>query len=115
MSRKGVILVALSAGLLVFLAAAKEAPAPAHPTPAVSPAADLAVTQPAASPAVRVQHELIEVAVTRPPRRPKPTLPRARSQTIRSARLREEPAPLVRRLLVGDGQFKPEPFPRLAR
>ena len=113
MSRRGVILVVLSVGLLVFFAAAKEAPV-ATPTPAVSPAADVAATEPAAEPAVRVQHELIEVAVTRPLPRP-PAPPRARSRPVRSARLREEAPPLVRRLLVGDGQFKPEPFPRPTR
>ena len=68
------------------------------------------------APSVRVEHELVRL--------PRPRLPQAgRSRAWRSTRLAMTDrswtrAPLIvraRRAVVGDGRYKPEPFPRLER
>lgn len=96
-----------------------------HPLPASSPPVEPArippVVRPAilpetADPSVRVEHELVRLPKPRPQRIHRPAY-------SRSARLAtDEPsaarAPLIvraRRALVGDGRYKPEPFPRLTR
>ena len=96
-----------------------------HPPPASAPRVDLTAVPPvvapqtapeAADPSVRVVHELVR-------------LPKPRPQHInppvhwRSARLAapepsdSRPTLIVRarRAFVGDGRYKPEPFPRLER
>ena len=75
-----------------------------------------AVSQPlpaSVAPSVRIEHELVRL--------PKPAPRAARPSAWRSTRMAmvqppEGRAPLIvraSRALVGDGRFKPEPFPRL--
>jgi hypothetical protein len=75
---------------------------PTAPPPAAAPRTE---------PAVRVEHDLVSV---RPARR-RPSLPRAARGT-RLVRVTDAlPAPLLvraGRMVVGDGRFRPEPFPR---
>ena len=86
------------------------------PQPQAAPAIQVPASAPALTvPSVRVQHELVRL--------PKPA-PRAnRPPAWRSTRMALANPPygraalLVRasRVLVGDGRYKPEPFPRLSR
>ena len=68
-------------------------------------------------PSVTVQHQLIQI---NPAPRPKPA-PRVR-RAVPSTRLaygpllrRDNLAVRARRVVLGDGRFRPEPFPRLDR
>jgi hypothetical protein len=80
------------------------------PVPAVAEPSPSAV-----APSVRIQHELVRL--------PKPASRPARPSAWRATRmaLARPPggrAPLIvraSRALVGDGRFKPEPFPRVTR
>ena len=96
-----------------------------HPPPASSPRVDPTAVRPveapvappeSAGPSVQIEHELVRL--------PKPRLQRInRPAQFRTTRLAAaEPAdaraPLIvraRRAFVGDGRYKPEPFPRLER
>ena len=95
-----------------------------YPPSASSPERTQSVIQLPASPAVveppapsiRVEHELVRL--------PRPRLPQVgRSRPWRSTRLAmtDQPGTRVallvraRRAVVGDGRYKPEPFPRLER
>ena len=103
--------------VVVALAALTMYPAPAQvgvvkePQPAV-PAASVQQPPP---PSVTLQHQLIQVE---PVRRPKPT-PRLR-RSLPPTQLASGPrhdtlVARARRAVVGDGRFRPEPFPRLER
>jgi hypothetical protein len=94
-----------------------------HPPPASSPRVDSTAVRPdvvpqappeTAGPSVRIEHELVRL--------PKPrTQPINRPAQLRSTRkAAAEPADSraalivrARRAFVGDGRYKPEPFPRL--
>ena len=68
-------------------------------------------------PAIKLEHQIIEVqpprAVNRPPRR------RVAPVTTRLALLRAPAGGTLvaraRRAVIGDGRYRPEPFPRLDR
>ena len=103
--------------LIVALATLTMYPSTAQeglPEPQVSlPAA----AQRAPQPSVIIQHQLIQI---QPAPKPKP-LPRVRG-AVASTRLaygpvlrRENLASRARRVMLGDGRFRPEPFPRLDR
>jgi len=93
-------------------------PAPAPAKTSAAPAAPVIV-----APSVRIEHELVRLPQpqAQPPAQPKPT-PRV-SRPWRSTRMAHATQPesrprlLVRasRAFVGDGRFRPEPFPRLTR
>ena len=74
---------------------------------------------PAPKPSVTLQHQLIQVDPPETIKRPKPA-PRLR-RALPSTRLAYGPAPQqslgvrARRAFLGDGRFRPEPFPRLDR
>jgi len=103
------------AGLIAVLSRVGAAPAP--PATAV-PVAPVPMTTEAATPAfppasVRIEHQLIDVqpAAARPPQ----WRSVARAQNSRPYGRRADPGPFVsraRRVLVGDGRYRPEPFPR---
>jgi hypothetical protein len=96
-----------------------------HPLPASSPRVDPTEVRPvaapmsqleSASPSVRIEHELVRLPTPRPPRLSRPA--QWRATRLAAAEPADPPAPLLvraRRALVGDGRYKPEPFPRLAR
>jgi hypothetical protein len=67
-----------------------------------------------ASPSVRIEHELVRLPKPRPQRINRPQWRSTRLATVEPA---DEPhAPLIvraRRALVGNGRYKPEPFPRV--
>ena len=72
---------------------------------------------PAPKPSVTLQHQLIQVEPVRPPR-PAPSLRRALPSTRLAygpSRHQDTLAARARRAVVGDGRFRPEPFPRLDR
>jgi hypothetical protein len=104
--------------IIVALAALTMYPPPAQ-VGVRDPQAALPATKlpPAPKPSVTVEHQLIQVE---PVRRPKPA-PRLRRAlpTTRMAYgpLRQEDslAGRARRAVLGDGRFRPEPFPRLDR
>jgi hypothetical protein len=93
-----------------------EAPVASQVTPAavgVPPvAASSAVEQPLdATPSVRIEHHLVHVPVT--------TISPVRTRSapaVRQARMERRPdqsrASRARRVLFGDGTYRPEPFPR---
>lgn len=88
---------------------------PVGPASAASPARTASPAAPEARPEVRIEHQVIEVPT---PAAPAPILRAvapARSVSARAGR--EGSAPFVsraRRVLVGDGRYRPEPFPRPA-
>jgi hypothetical protein len=96
-----------------------------HPPPASSPRVDPTAVQPvvtpqtppeAAGPSVRIEHELVVLPKPRPPRISRPV--QWRSTRMAAAEPTASRAPLIvraRRAFVGDGRYKPEPFPRLDR
>jgi hypothetical protein len=66
---------------------------------------------------VTLKHQLIEVEPVRPPK-PAPRLRRALPPTrlaSHGAGQQESLGARARRIVLGDGQFRPEPFPRLDR
>src|SRR5687767_1698886 len=68
------------------------------------------------TPAVQLEHQLIRVPEVRSPRAV--PAPRRAPPATRLARLhadRHAPLARARRMLVGDGRYRPEPFPRLMR
>jgi hypothetical protein len=106
--------------IIVALAALTMYPPPAqvgerNPQTA-APAATAAKLPPAPKPSVTVEHQLIQVEPMPPPK-PAPRLRRA----LPSTRLAYGPTrqdtlvSRARRAVLGDGRFRPEPFPRLDR
>ena len=84
--------------------------------PVTAPLAPVPQPPPASvAPSVRIQHELVRLP------KPAPRAPRPPAWRSTRMALAHEPTgrtPLIvraSRALVGDGRFKPEPFPRLAR
>jgi hypothetical protein len=96
-----------------------------HPPPASSPRSDSTAVRPVvapqpspetAGPSVRVEHELVQLPKPRPQRIHRPA--QWRSTRLAAAESPASRAPLIvraRRAFVGDGRYKPEPFPRLER
>jgi hypothetical protein len=95
-----------------------------HPPPASSPRSDSTAVRPVvapqpsetAGPSVRVEHELVQLPKPRPQRINRPA--QWRSSRLAAAEPPDSRAPLLvraRRAFVGDGRYKPEPFPRLER
>ena len=94
-----------------------------HPPPASSPRVDPTAVRPVAAPvsgpesagpSVRIEHELVRLPKPRPQRVTRPT--QWRSTRLAAAEPADPQAPLfvrARRAFVGDGRYKPEPFPRL--
>ncbi len=94
-----------------------------HPPPASSPhvggttvrTVAAPVSQPdSAGPSVRIEHELVKLPKPRRPRINRPA--QWRSTRLAAAEPVAPQAPLLvraRRALVGDGRYRPEPFPRL--
>jgi hypothetical protein len=94
-----------------------------HPPPASSPRVDRTALQPVAAPvsqpetsgpSVRIEHELVQLPKPRPYRINRPA--QWRSTRLAAAEPTDRHAPLfirARRAFVGDGRYKPEPFPRL--
>jgi len=80
----------------------------------VPPAPVLPASEPV-PPSVRVEHELVRL----PKPVPQVSRPRAWRTTRLASAVPDEPrTPLIvraRRAFVGDGRYKPEPFPRLDR
>jgi hypothetical protein len=96
-----------------------------YPPPASAPRVDPAAVGPvaapqavpkAADPSVRIEHELVRLPKPRP--QPINRAAQLRSGRLAAAELSDTRAPLLvraRRAFVGDGRYKPEPFPRLER
>jgi hypothetical protein len=96
-----------------------------HPPPASSPRVDSPAVRPVvvpqtsaemAGPSVRVEHELVRLPKPRPQRINRPA--QSRSTRLTAAEPAASRASLIvraRRAFVGDGRYKPEPFPRLER
>ena len=96
-----------------------------HPPPASAPRVDLRPVPPvvaprtapeAADPSVRVEHELVRLPRPRPQPINRPV--QWRSARLAAAESSDSRPTLIlraRRAFVGDGRYKPEPFPRLGR
>ena len=96
-----------------------------HPPPASSPRVEPTAVSPVvapqispepAGPSVRVEHQLVRLPKPRPQHINRP--PQWRSTRLAAAEPSESRPALIlraRRALVGDGRYKPEPFPRLER
>ena len=94
-----------------------------HPPPASSPRVErtavptvVAPVSPpdSAGPSVRIETELVRLPKPRPPRINRPV--QWRSTRLAAAEPAGPQPPLIvraRRAFVGDGRYKPEPFPRL--
>ena len=64
---------------------------------------------------IRIEHQLIQVAEPPTPRRRPPTVAVSRVAPVRKPAQRSRQEALVvrvGRLLMGDGRYRPEPFPR---
>lgn len=94
-----------------------------YPPPAFSPRVDpMRIEPPVAAPqalpegsdpSVRIEHELVRLPKPRPQRINRPA--QWRSTRLAAAEPTDLRPPLLgraRRVLVGDGRYKPEPFPR---
>lgn len=109
--RAGLVLIVALATLTMYPSIAQEGVPEAQVSiPAAAPRA-------APQPSVILQHQLIQIE---PAPRPKP-VPRLR-RAVPSTRLaygpllrRDNLASRARRVVLGDGRFRPEPFPRLDR
>jgi len=86
------------------------------PSPTDAPNRSAAPSEP---PAVQIEHQLIRIAPAPSPQRPRPRLLHAvnRLAVARppSAQRPDSFALRAGRLLVGDGRYRPEPFPRPGR
>jgi hypothetical protein len=115
MTRRAGVAAGVSFGVLMLCAQSGQAPVASPSTPVVS-SADTSTAALRPQPSVRIDHQLIEVPVPRPP--PRPTRRPSFAKSDRSARHARRPeealAARARRLIVGDGQYRPEPFPRLS-
>ena len=91
----------------------RDAPAPANLLAAPPASAPVPA---AAAPSVRIQHELVRLPkLSKPPQRANRPF---RSTRLALAHTPDGRTPLIvraSRAFVGDGRFKPEPFPRLSR
>jgi len=101
--------------LAVLMLYPPSASSPLRARPDIQLPASPGIVEPAA-PSVRVEHELVRL--------PRPRLPQvSRPRALRTTRLSvtdqpETRVPLLvraRRAVIGDGRYKPEPFPRLER
>ena len=103
---------------LMMLAVLMLYPPPAS-SPRISPPAVPPVAAPQglleeAAPSVRIEHELVRLPKPRPPRINRPV--QWRSTRVAAAEPAGPQPPLLvraRRAFVGDGRYRPEPFPRL--
>lgn len=112
-----VVILAMIVVLSRFDAVPQASDAPLRQGPASSPAGD---TAPPAAPGSRIdqsviiEHQVIEV----PPPTPRPRLravsPPRRASAGSGRDLPVQIASRARRILVGDGRYRPEPFPRPA-
>ena len=86
---------------------------------AADPAAVTGIPASALTPSVRVQHELVRLPKAKPqPQRVKrPSQWRSTRLAMKDTPPSSRPPLLVRasRALIGDGRYKPEPFPKLDR
>jgi hypothetical protein len=114
--RTGLVVVVALAALTVYPPPAQVGVRDPQPAAAARKAAS------APQPSVTLEHQLIQiepVEPVEPTRRPKPA-PRLR-RTLPPTRLAYGPVPQeslgvrARRVVLGDGRFRPEPFPRLDR
>ena len=108
--RTGLVVVVALAALTMY-----PAPAQVRVVREPQPALPAASSQQPPPPSVTLQHQLIQVE---PVRRPKPA-PRLR-RTLPATQLASVPrrdtlVARARRAVVGDGRFRPQPFPRLER
>jgi hypothetical protein len=113
MTRGAAITLLFTTGCVCFFVLAGHVP---RGTAARASAGGVSSAPPAQAPAlpsIRIEHELIEVPIVRPP-----VAPPAAVQPVRRARATQSPverptfAVNARRLLLGDGKYRPEPFPR---
>lgn len=82
------------------------------PSRAESPVQALVNSTPAD---IRIEHQLIQVTESPTPRRRPPTVAVSRVASVRKPAQRSRQEALVvraGRLLMGDGRYRPEPFPR---
>ena len=109
------VVVASTAAVLAMFPRASEAP-PALLTSAGAPATPAAASGAVSEgPSIRIEHELVIAPVWRPPVRRSPEVA---PRHVRMAGRRPQPAGAIagtRRLLFGDGKYRPEPFPRVGR
>ena len=108
--RTGLVLIVALASLTIYPSTAQEGVA--EPQVSLRP-----VAQRSPQPSVIIQHQLIQIE---PAPKPKP-VPRVR-RAVPSTRMAYDPllrrdnlASRARRVVLGDGRFRPEPFPRLDR
>ena len=108
--RAGMVPVMLA--VLMLYPPPASSPRSAQPNPRPAVAAPQSVPP---APSVRVEHELIRLPN---PQAPKVSRPRGWRSTRLALSAAEARPPLIvraRRALVGDGRYRPEPFPRLER
>jgi len=107
--------VSLACALIVLLVLHGVSEAPIARTQPASVDPPEIVEPPRTPPSVRIEHEIVRVPSRALPRpRPRPT------SAVRQAQAAPNPAPLrvasrTRRVLFGDGTYRPEPFPRPSR
>ena len=74
-----------------------------------------AAATPAPAPSLRIEHQLVEVPAVSPAVRSKPRPAARQARLARPAPSSQKLAGSTRRLLFGDGTYRPEPFPRPTR
>ena len=110
---RAVVSLACALVVLLVLHGVSEAPIARTEAPAVNPPE--IVESPQTPPSVRIEHEIVRVPSRALPR------PRPRSTSaVRQAQVAPTPGPSsvasrTRRVLFGDGTYRPEPFPRPSR
>lgn len=110
MSRRLLRMIALMTVLLCLVPAIGEAPLPG------TPAAFKLRSAPIAAPSVQLHHELITVASVSARPRPAAREARFRRAVANPNRAADRSVGTrARRLILGDGTYRPEPFPRLTR
>ena len=105
----------LALAFIAFLFQGSHAPATTADSRALQ--TDTSVPAPISQPPVRITRELIRVPAQRAvaaPRQPRQLVQR-RAARDKPRRGDDSAASWTRRLLIGDGQYRPEPFPRLTR
>jgi len=115
--RTGLVMIVALAALTMYPPPAQVGEVKGAETAVPAPSAPGAPAAPL--PSVTLQHQLIQI---QPPPPPKPTL-RQRRHFLPSTRLASAPGTprpdtlvaRARRAVMGDGRFRPEPFPRLDR
>ena len=63
------------------------------------------------APSIQIEHEVVEVPLVRPRAPRLPALPQIPRRAAREASP-SPPSARVARLILGDGRYRPEPFPR---